>query len=74
MLRKLENGKLVQIDLHHDEDGERYATVYGVRWKIPHRRHDIIGEIFDELDVLSVQEAKILTDKSVVYFVKRLAQ
>lgn len=34
VLKKLENGELVQIDLHHDEEGKRYATVYGVGFTI----------------------------------------
>jgi hypothetical protein len=33
-LEKLSNGELIQIDLHHDEQGKRYATVYGVGFKI----------------------------------------
>ena len=34
-LAKLSNGQLVQIDLSHDEQGVRYARVYGVGWRIP---------------------------------------
>jgi len=30
----LDDGRLIQIDLHHDEDGKRYATVYGVGFKL----------------------------------------
>jgi hypothetical protein len=37
MLEKLDNGELIQIDLHHEEkEGEivRHATVYGVGFKL----------------------------------------
>lgn len=34
VLRRLSNGKLIQIDLSHDEQGRRYARVYGVGFKL----------------------------------------
>jgi len=34
VLRKLGNGELIQIQLSHDEEGKRYATVYGVGFSI----------------------------------------
>ena len=64
VLRKLQNGELIQIDLHHDEEGKRYATVYGVEWKIPYDTfEDYEDEIFAELALLNVDEGEILTDK-----------
>ncbi len=65
VLRKLENGELIQIDLSHDEQGKRYATVYGVGWEIT---EDYLPEVFAELDLLFVDEATILTDKKLVKY------
>ena len=58
-LAKLSNGELVQIDLSHDQQGVRYARVYGVGWRIPknskleREAHSIARLLADEVEVIS---------------------
>ena len=58
-LRKLSNGELIQIDLHHNEEGKLYATVYGVGFQIkkgsPEKREaqEIAELMADEVEVIA---------------------
>jgi len=59
VLRKLSNGELIQIDLHHDKEGRRYATVYGVRFRIkkesPEEReaYEWAALLADEIEIIT---------------------
>ncbi|MHA1280166.1 MAG: hypothetical protein ACTSQ8_23505 [Candidatus Helarchaeota archaeon] len=59
VLRKLSNGELIQIDLHHDKEGRRYATVYGVGFRIkkgsPEEReaHEWAKLLADEIEIIT---------------------
>ena len=57
-LRKLSNEEIIQIQLSHDEKGRRYATVYGVGFKLrkgsPEEReaYEIARLMADEVEVI----------------------
>ena len=61
VLRKLSSGELVQIQLSHDEEGRRYALVYGVGFRLRKGTRDY-AEAKAEAQLLA-DEVEILADE-----------